>query len=315
MKIAFFWTWEFSKNILKWILENNEIEIPIVLSQPDKPVWRKKILQQTPIKILALENKIEIEQPKTFKKNEEIIELLINLKLDFIIVVAYWKIIPKEILEIPKYACINLHGSILPKYRWASPIQESIKQWDKETWLTVMYMNEAMDEWDILKIEKTPIDKDDKTEDIFKKFEKIWPKLLQNTLKEVYQWKIEWTPQKHSEATYCSKISKLDWQIDFSKDSSNQIYNKFRAYNTWPEIYSFYNDKKIIIKDCEIYEDLDYKTEQKIWTVVKINKKTIWVICYDNKILLLRQVQLEGKKTTDILSFVNWNQDFLKYKF
>lgn len=130
------------------------------------------------------------------------------MDLDFIIVVAYWKIIPKAILDIPKYSCINIHWSILPKYRWASPIQESIKNWDTETWLTIMSMSEGMDEWDILKIEKTQIDILDKTPDIFKKFEQFWTNLLINTLKWIINWKIKWVPQDNSKATYCSKIKK-----------------------------------------------------------------------------------------------------------
>ncbi len=314
MKIAFFWTWEFSKNILNGILKYKEIEVPLIISQPDRPVWRKKIIQETPVKKIAKENSIEIQQPDSFKNNEDIKNLLISLNLDFIIVVAYGKIIPKDILDIPKYGCINIHWSILPKYRWASPIQESIKNWDKETWLTIMYMNEKMDEWDILKIEKINIDKEDKTINIFEKFEKIWPKLLVDTLKWILSWEIKWQKQNDRKATYCQKIIKTDWLVSFSKETSDEIYNKFRAYNSWPEIYSFYNDKKIIFKDCEILEENNLENIN-IWQVVKLNKKTIWVACSDKKILILKQVKLEGKKTMDILSFVNWNKEFLNYKF
>lgn len=321
MKIAFFWTWEFSTNILKWILNynkinkwelENEIEVKVVVSQPDKPIWRKKVLTQTTIKTFAIENNIKVLQPEKFKNNIDFFKELNSLNLDFIIVVAYWKIVPKEVLNTPKYWCINIHWSILPFYRWASPIQESIKNWDKETWLTIMYMSEWMDEWDILEMEKINIDKLDKTEDIFKKFELIGSKLLINTLEKILKWSIKWTRQNEAIATYCSKISKEDWKIDFQNNSWNEIYNKFRAYSIWPWIYTYFEWKKLGIEDCEL---MDYYWNELIWKVVKIDKKTIWIVCNNKKILILKQVKLEWKKSIDILSFVNWNKRFLEYNF
>ena len=307
MRIAFFWTWDFSRNILEDILDFNDISVLLSVSQPDKPVWRKKILEKTPVKKLSEEKSITCLQPIKLKYNLDFFEELKSLDLDFIVVVAYWKIIPKEILEIPKYWCVNIHGSILPKYRWASPIQESLKNWDKKTWLTIMYMSEGMDEWDILKIEEVTIDNVDRTPDIFKKFEEIWPKLLINTLKWVISWDIKWQAQNDDLATYCSKISRDDWKIDFCNDSSEQIYNKFRAYFPWPGIYTFYKDKKLSIEFCETWDFLNAKP----WEVLKLDKKNIWIVCADKKILLLRQLKLEWKKSMDIFSFVNWNKDFI----
>ncbi len=310
MKIAFFWTWDFSRNILEKILEKKDIEVKLVVSQPDKPIWRKKIITPTAVKSLALEKNIEVLQPERLKNNNEFFEKL-NW-FDFIVVVAYWKIVPKEVLQAAKYWCINIHGSILPNYRWASPIQESIKNWDSETWLTIMYMSEGMDEWDILSIEKVKIEKDEKTNDIFKKFEEIWPDLLINTLNKIIDWTIKWEKQDDSKASYCSKISKEDWKIDFKTDNWKDIYNKFRAYNPWPGIFTYFNDKKLNIEDCLL---LDYENETQAWKVVKIDKKTIWITCTDKKILILKQIKLEWKKSMDILSFVNWNKDFLEHIF
>ena len=193
MKIAFFGTWEFSRNNLQWILKEWSIKVDLVVSQPDKPVWRKKIITATPVKILAEENNIKILQPEKLRNNTEFFKEL--EWFDFIVVVAYWKIVPNEVLDAPKYGCINIHGSILPDYRWASPIQEAVKNWDKETWLTIMYMSPGMDEWDILDIKKVNIDKLDKTEDIFKKFEEIGTKLLIDTLNWIVDWTIKWQKQ------------------------------------------------------------------------------------------------------------------------
>lgn len=310
MKIAFFGTWEFSKNILSWILKNSNIEVWLVVSQPDKPVGRKKIITKTPIKILAEEKNIKISQPQKLKNNTDFFKEL--EWFEFIVVVAYWKIVPIEVLEAPKYWCINIHWSILPKYRWASPIQEAIKNWDKETWLTIMYMSQWMDEWDILAIEKVNIDKLDKTGNIFKKFENIGPKLLLNTLKWIVNWSIKWKKQNEEQATYCSKISKKDWKIYFNDDLGIDIYNKFKAYCPWPWIYTYFNDKKISIEDCEI---LDIEENYITGEIIKLDKKNIGIACKGNKILILRQIKLEWKKSMDILSFVNWNKDFLEYKF
>lgn len=311
MKIAFFWTWEFSKNILSKVYEDKNIEVALVVSQPDKPVWRDKEMLETPVKQVANELWLKILQPEKLKNNEDFFKFLKDLNLDFIVVVAYWKIVPKEVLEAPKYGCINIHGSILPKYRWASPIQESLKNWDKLTWLTIMYMSEGMDEWDVLKIAEIKVDNVDKTPDLFKKFEEIWPKLLIETLNWIISWSIKWTPQDNSKATYCKKIEKEDWEINFSEMDSDEIYNKYRAYYTWPGIYTFFEWKKLDLEDICLWEKIDWK----IWSVVKLANKQIWIISKNWQAILLNKIKLAGKKSMDINSFINWNKKFLDYKF
>lgn len=318
IKIAFFGTGDFSANILKSLLVdfNNEIEINLVVSQPDKPVWRKKILENTPVKIVSKENKIKLLQPNKLKNNLEFFEELNDL--DFIVVVAYWKIVPLEVLNAPKYWCINIHWSILPKYRGASPIQESIKNWDKLTGLTIMYMTEDMDMWDILKIEEIEIWNNDKTWDIFKKFEEIWPKLLVNTLNWILSWKTLGKKQDDKKASYCSKISKQDWEIIFEKQTGEEIYNKFRAYYNWPGIWSYCNQKKINFEYIE-FESGDFMVDEMLnfWDILSLTQgknKEIWIIC-KWWIIKLKQVKLEWKKSIDILSFVNWNKEILNYKF
>lgn len=321
MKIAFFWTWDFSKNILKNILNHKKNpEIKIVVSQVDKPIWRKMILTETPIKSFAKENNLEILQPEKIKNNTEFFEKLKNLDLDFIVVVAYGKIIPKEILDIPKFWCINIHWSLLPLYRWASPIQESIKNWDSKTWLTIMYMSEWMDEWDILAKKEIIIDILDKTPDLFKKFENFWADLLLETLEKIISGEIKWEKQDQNLATYCSKIEKQNWEINFKTETAKEIYDKFRAYYIWPGIYNFYNWKKFSIEDC-FFEKIDLDDEDfSPGDVIEIENEhweknyQIWIIC-KKWVLTLKQVKLEWKKTTDIKSFINGNKDFLDYSF
>lgn len=317
MKIAFFWTWDFSKNILNWILENKTIEVALVVSQPDKPVWRKKILTPTAVKVIAQENNIPVLQPEKLRKNTDFFRTLEELNLDFIVVVAYGKIVPEWVLNAPKTACINIHWSILPAYRWASPIQEAVKNWDSKTGLTIMYMSQWMDEWDILKIEEVGINRDDTTLDIFNKFQDIWSKVLINTLEWVLSWNIVWQKQDDSKATYCSKIEKEDWSIDFT-DTATNIYNKHKAYKYWPGIFSKYNDKKFSIEECDFIDcEILEKWVFEIWDVVEYSnhwKDSIWIAC-GSGILLLEEIKLEWKKSMDINSFINGNKDFLDYNF
>lgn len=311
MNIAFFWTWDFSKNILKDILSYEEVNVRLVVSQPDKEVWRKKEILATPVKKLSLEKWLQIVQARKLsgEEKDELIIKLKSLELDFIVVVAYWKIIPKEILDIPKYGSINIHGSILPKYRWASPIQEALKNWEKSTWLTIMYMSEMMDEWDILAVEEIEVDIVDKTPDVFEKFEKFWAKLLLDTLKKVINWSIKWIKQDNSKATYCKKIEKENWKIDFKKETSSEIYNKFRAYYTWPWIYAFLNWKKFNLE--EIFFDENIYNNLSKWEVIKLDNWNIWIICADKKAIILKKVKLEWKKSLNIKDFLNWNKNFI----
>lgn len=319
MKIAFFWTPEFAKNILSDLFYNfKEIEIKLVVSQPDKPVWRKKEILKTKTAEFATSNNLELMQPETLKNNIEFLNKLKSLNLDFIVVVAYWKIIPQNILDIPKYSCINIHWSILPNYRWASPVQESLKAWDKKTWITIMYMSDKMDEWDILQIKEVEIDIKDKSQDIFKKFEKIWAWLLVDTLKKVVNKTITPIKQDDKFATYCKKIEKNDWKIDFKNSSSLEIYNKFRSYSPWPWIFTYYFEKKLDITDCFFDESIvEFDKDFSPWDVVEIefdSKKNIAVLC-KTWVLIINKVKLEWKKEISIFDFINWNKYFLNYNF
>ena len=319
MKIAFFGTPQFAADILSGLLLYPEIEVVLVVSQPDKAVWRKQEFIATLVKQVALGHNIEVLQPNFLKKDISFQEYIKHLDLDFIVVVAYGKIIPKSILKIPKYGCINLHGSILPHYRWASPVQAALRDGLSETGLTTMYMSERMDEWDILQIAKIKVDKVDKSPDIFQKFVDKGPELLRDTLLGVKNWELSWVSQDHSKATYCGKISKEDGEISFQNQSAEEIYNLYRAYTPWPWIYSYYQGKRFVIEKCcfdDIWEfEKQYQWDARSWSFIKINKKYYWIVCADNKFLVVNQVKLEGKKSMDIISFMNGNKEVLEYRF
>jgi len=318
MKIAFFWTPQFAADILSWLIPYPEIEVVLVVSQPDMPVWRKQELQITPVKQVALENGIEVVQLGSLKRDQSLETGLRLLDLDYIVVVAYWKIIPKSILEIPKYGSINLHGSILPSYRWASPVQAALRDWVSETGLTTMYMSEKMDEWDILQIAKIKVDKVDRSEDIFQKFVNIGPELLRDTLLKIQRWELRWIPQNHSEASYCGKISKEDGELSFQTQSAEEIYNLSRAYSPWPGIYTYYQNKRLVLETCYLDVWVLGKEDVCVWSFIywgSWKNKEYGIVCKDRTVLWVSHLKLEGKKSTDIASFVNGNKEILKYIF
>lgn len=311
MKIWFFWTPELAKNILYDLFSMENIEIPLVFSQPDKPVWRWNKMSSSKVKEFCLEKGLNIMTPEKIRKDETIVDTIKAFDLDFIVVVAYWKIIPKSILDIPKYWCINIHGSILPKYRWASPIQQSRLNWDTETWITIMYMNEKMDEWDMLSIHKVDVDKFDTSLDIFNKFSAISAKKLVDTLTKVISWDIVWVPQNHSDATYCTMINKSDWEINFKKESAENIFYKNRAYFPWPWTFVYFNWKKLTL------EGFDYSNNEidwKIWEVILLESQKV-AIKANKWYIFLEKVKLEWKKSCEIKDFLNGQKDFIWYIF
>ena len=179
-----------------------------------------------------------------------------------------------------------------------------------------MYMSQGMDEWDILQIQKVSIDNIDTSEDIFEKFVSIGPKLLVDTLHKVIKWEITWVPQNHSESSHCSKISREDGRISFWKQTSNEIFNTFRAYTSWPWIHTFYNEKRLVLEDISLFDNTtENEIEGEIWECIKISKNRYGILCCDWKILEVLRVKLEWKKSMDALSFVNGNKEVLWYKF
>ncbi len=293
MKIAYFWTPAFSADVLSGLLAFPDIQVVTVVSQPDKPVGRKKTVSPTPVKRIALEHDIPVLQPEKLRHNTEFSKILSSLDLDFIVVVAYGKIIPQSILDIPQYGSINLHGSLLPLYRWASPVQSSIADGQKETWLTTMYMNARMDEWDILMQAKIPIDNHDTSEDIFTKFVQQWPEVLHATLDAIMHQDLSWTPQNSEYATYCGMIEKQDGKVSFSLESVTDIYNKFRAFTSWPGIYIDVDGKKLALETVTPFEDTLDIQDTEPGKFILLAKNRYGIVWADGNILEILQVKPE----------------------
>lgn len=310
MKIVFFWTGEFSAAILKWLLEYSDVEVALVVSQNDKPVGRKMEILPTPVKQVALAHGLPLEQPEKLRGNTEFLQTLQWVQADFFVVVAYGKILPQSVLDLPKYYPLNIHGSILPKYRGASPIQESLKNGDETTWLTIMQMSLWMDEWATFKIEEIKVDIVDKTPNIFEKFAWVWPKLIYEVMQQIVDTGLTPTAQDSTKATYCTKIEKEDGRVSFHTQTAKEIYNRFRAYTPWPWIYTYFEGKKFQIEDCFF----DQSLSAPVWSVICLPEKkyAIWTTSW---VLILYAVKLEWKKSMDINSFINGNKNFLQYNF
>ncbi|EKD66316.1 MAG: hypothetical protein ACD_49C00051G0015 [uncultured bacterium (gcode 4)] len=327
IKIWFFWTPILASRVLEDIFKSWGIDVKFIVTATDKPVWRWLNITFNPVKEFALDKNIALFQPEKIRWNTDFIEKIKSLEVDYFVVVAYSKIIPENILNIPKKMCINIHGSILPKYRWASPIQSALIEWETKTWVTIMKMDEAMDTGDIIDILEIPIDKFETSQTLFDKFGQVSGKFLVKTLIALDKWLIKPVKQDDNNATYCSKISKEDWLANFSK-LAKTLFNSWKWLTPWPGLYTNFKDKKFIIEQCDfisssvipapsvipakagIYKNNKFQT----WEVIKIEDK-IWIICGDSSILILKKVKLEWKKSQEIKDFVNWYKDFVGYVF
>ncbi len=246
IKVIFMGTPDYAEEILKKLIEDNEIEVVSVYTQPDKPVGRKKILTPPPVKELAQKHGIEMYQPNSLKEKDAV-ESVLKQECDFIVVAAYGQILPKAVLE--HAPCINLHASILPKYRGASPIQQAILNGDTKTGVTAMLMDEGLDTGDIIKIEECEIGEDEMVEELFDKMTHIAASLTVDVLKNFSSYTP--VPQNDAEATYCTKITKEDGKVEF--DDAKTLYNKYRAFTPWPGVYlpSGLKLKKMILASAE----------------------------------------------------------------
>lgn len=230
MKVIFMGTPDYASRILECLIEQKDIELVAVYTQPDKPVGRKKIMTPPPVKTVALEAGIPVHQPQRLR-DEATVETLKSIACDYIVVAAYGQILPKAVLE--HAPCINLHASVLPQYRGASPIQQSLLNGDKETGVTAMLMEEGLDSGPILAIERIPIGDDEMVESLFERLTGLAAEMTPEILRAFPTL----TPraQNDAEATLCKKITKADGEIDFN--DARVVYNKYRAFTPWPAVY------------------------------------------------------------------------------
>lgn len=309
MKIVFMGTPDFAKESLE-ALYNEKYEILAVVTNPDRPKGRGMKMIASPVKEFALEKGIKIYQPEKVRNNEEFISEIKALKPDVICVVAYGKILPKEILEIPSKGCINVHGSLLPKYRGAAPIQWAVLNGDKKTGVTTMYMDVGMDTGDMILKQETQIGEDETTGELWERLSKIGGDLLVKTLKEIEN-KTAPRIQQGDDFTMAPMLDKSMAKIDWENKTALEIKNLVRGLNPIMGAYTFLNSKKIkfwkvdVAKDIFADGDMEF---MKNGTVIVSDKRDGIYIKTKDGILKVLEVQGENAKKMPIQDYLRGNQ-------
>ena len=280
---------EFSVPVLEALIEN--YQVVGVVTQPDKEVGRHHEIKPTPVKEVALKNNIVVFQPQRIKKEYQ--EIL-DLKADLIVTCAYGQMIPKEILEAPKYGCINVHASLLPKLRGGAPIHRAIINNETRTGVTIMYMVEKMDAGDILAQVDTPIYKEDNVGILHDRLSKMGAKLLIETIPDLIAGKIKPIPQNEEEVTYAWNIKREEEKIDFNRRTID-IYNQIRGLNPWPGGYALVEGK--VVSDS-------FFTTKKNGEIGKIYEDGIGVSTKDGEIIITK-LQPSGKRKMLAKEYLN----------
>ena len=300
MKILFMGTPDFALFSLRALVEAGENIIGVV-TQPDKPKGRGYTLTPPPVKVYAMEKGIPVYQPNTLR-GEEFANLLKELSPDLIIVVAYGKILPANVLEFPKYGCINVHGSILPAYRGAAPMQRAIMEGQTETGITTQMMADGIDTGDILLISKVTIQENDNFETIHDKLGECGAETLLATIKELRAGTLTRTKQDDRLATYAAKIEKSDCLIDFTK-SASEVHNQIRGLSPIPLSFTYTPDGKMLkVTATEVAKREG--TLAPAGTVLSLNGGKIEVACGVGSVSIL-SVLPEGKKRMAASDFIN----------
>ena len=310
LNIIFMGTPDFAKESLKCLVEAKH-NILAVVTNPDKPQGRGMKMVASPVKQYALENGLEIYQPEKVKNNTEFIEKMKALKPDVICVVAYGKILPQELLDIPKLGCINVHGSLLPKYRGAAPIQWAVLNGDKTTGITTMYMDSGMDTGDMILKQEVEIGEDETTGELWDKLSKIGGELLVETLKQIENGTAprEKQGEDFSVAPMLNKeMAKIDWE----NKTAQEIKNLVRGLNPIMGAYTFLNGSKIKFWKVDIANNIGYDEDNiqifRNGTVLVSDQRDGLFIKTKKGILSVLEIQGENAKRMSINDFLRGNQ-------
>lgn len=287
MNIVFMGTPDFARESLKALLDAGH-KILGVFTQPDKKSGRGQKVNFSSVKEFALERNLKIFQPNSLK-TEESFNLIKELNPELIVVVAYGKILPKNILDIPDKGCINVHGSLLPEYRGAAPIQWAILDGKKEAGVTTMFMDEGMDTGDVLLEEKVSINNDETSGELFSRLSVIGAKLLIKTIKCLEEKKLVPKKQDNDLATYTKMLTKEMGLIDWNQ-SAIKIYNLVRGLNPWPVAYTFLDGKKVKIYKVKVLKNISGNPGEIV------NENPFIIACKDNEAIEVVELQMENKK-------------------
>ena len=301
MRILFMGTPDFAVPCLKRLIQDGH-EIVGVVTQPDKPKGRGHKLMPPPVKEAAMENGIEVFQPQSLK-NEAFLPELERLRPELIVVVAYGKILPCYVLEFPQHGCINVHASLLPKYRGAGPIQWSIIEGESVTGVTTMYMGEQLDAGDMILKAETAIGEEETAGELFDRLALMGAELLADTLKCIDSGDVPREQQDESLVTYAPMVSRETGHIDWKKDADS-IRNLIRGTNPWPLSYSIYQGQTLKIIHAVKGEPFSGKAGE----ILMADKHGIRVVCGNGETLCIDEIQMQGSKRMRVADYLNGHE-------
>lgn len=292
---------EFAVTVLEGLL-NTKHEVGLVATQPDKAKNRGKKIQYTPVKEKALEHNIKVLQPEKVRGNEEFLEELKDYRPDIIVVVAYGQILPKEVLELPKYGCVNVHASLLPRLRGAAPIQRAIIEGDEETGVTIMQMSEGLDTGDMLAKESIKIGTMNYSM-LHDALAEIGARLMVHTLDLIEEGKISPEPQDDSKSSYAEMVFKQEGKIDFTRQPE-AVERLIRGFDPWPGAFCEYEDMVMKLWKAQ---PLCENTGKEPGTIIEVSARGIKIACGDGA-LLVSEIQIPGKKRVAVSEYLKGNQ-------
>ena len=295
LKVIFMGTPEFAVPILESLI--NKCNVVLVVSQPDRLKDRKGNILYTPTKLVAINNNIEVFQPNKIKEDYD---KIINTDCDIIITCAYGQIIPDIILKKPRLGCINVHGSLLPKYRGGAPIHHAIINGEKETGITIMYMDSKMDSGDIISQKSIIIEDNDNLDNLYNKMSLLGRDLLMDTLPSIINKSNSRTKQNENLVTFGLNIKKEEEKIDFN-NPAKKVYNLIRGLSSVPGAYCYLDDRRLKIYKAKI---LDKESNGEVGKIVEVDKEGIIVNCNDYLIKIL-EIKLEGKAKCSVKDYLN----------
>lgn len=296
MKIVFMGTPDFAGSALEALIAAGH-EITAVYTQPDKPKGRGKEVQMTPVKVIALAHDIPVYQPRRIKDAEEVARLR-EIPADIFVVAAFGQIVSQEILDMPKYGCVNIHASLLPKYRGAAPIQWAVIDGEEKTGITIMQMAAGIDTGDILYTKECVLDPKETGESLFNKLMVLGAEAIVEALPLLEAGKLTPIIQNEEEATYAGKLTKELGNLDFAEPAV-RLERLVRGLNSWPSAYTFFKGKQIKIWDAEVVSNV-----QGIpGSVAEVDKESFTAACGEGGLRIL-EVQLEGKKRMAVKDFL-----------
>lgn len=312
IKVVFMGTPDFAKETFKELVESG-YNVIACFTNPDKPAGRGMKLKYSAVKEYAIEKNILVYQPAKLRNNEEVVNILKEMEPDFLVVVAYGKILPKEILDIPRLGAINVHGSLLPKYRGAAPMQWAIINGEEKTGITTMFMDKGMDTGDMLLKEEVAINEEDNLESIHDRLKVVGAKLLVKTLDGIVNGTLKGEKQT-GEATYAPMISREMTKIDFTK-TAKQIHDFIRGLCPFPGTYmELENGKKYKVFSVSAIKDENIDNSIENGSIILMSKNSLQIKCKDGYVKIL-EIQPENSKRMSITAFLAGNKLSMLDKF